>query len=188
MADPAHVPTKDRPEATFLPGLIADFLRTLKDIVPSADGEKSTVECSAVLHQDWAWQVERSLCSSIYSNIDSLLFCLLCRDTNDAPGAWLADSLCRFCTGDEAMAGAEGDTVDRQALLYCERSVELFTDLLSQLPTRAFVHTVLEDKAVLVKCKLSRLHAHPSGTDEKGVPAFTALLRCVTQGCIGCSR
>ena len=61
------------------------------------------------------------------------------------------------------MAGAEGDAVDRQALLYCERSVELFTDLLSQLPTRAFVHTVLEDKAVLVKCKLSRLHAHPSG-------------------------
>ena len=77
------------------------------------------------------------------------------------------------------MAGAKGDAVDRQALLYCERSVELFTDLLSQLPTRAFVHTVLEDKAVLVKCKLSRLHAHPSGTYDdlstQGAPAFSAL-------------
>jgi intron-binding protein aquarius len=65
--------------------------------------------------------------------------------------------------GDETMAGAEGDAVDRQGLLYCERSVELFTDLLSQLPTRAFVHTLLEDKAVLVKCKLSRLHSQPAG-------------------------
>ena len=64
------------------------------------------------------------------------------------------------------MAGTEGDAVDRQALLYCERSVELFTDLLSQLPTRAFVHTVLEDKAVLVKAKLSRLHSHPSGAND----------------------
>ena len=43
VADPAHVPTKDRPEATFLPGLIADFLRTLKDIVPAADGEHRSV-------------------------------------------------------------------------------------------------------------------------------------------------
>ncbi len=79
------------------------------------------------------------------------------------------------------MAGADGDAVDRQALLYCERSVELFTDLLSQLPTRAFVHTVLEDKAVLVKCKLSRLHAHPSGTNgnlwTQGTPAFAAFFR-----------
>jgi len=44
VADPAHVPTKDRPEATFLPGLIADFLKTLKDIVPPTDGEhRSTI-------------------------------------------------------------------------------------------------------------------------------------------------
>ena len=64
------------------------------------------------------------------------------------------------------MAGAEGDAVDRQGLLYCERSVELFTDLLSQLPTRTFVHTLLEDKAVLVKCKLSRLHSQPAGASR----------------------
>ena len=64
--------------------------------------------------------------------------------------------------GDEVMAGAE-KSLDKQALLYCERGVELLTDLLSQLPTRRFVHTLLEDKAVLIKCKLSALHSHPQG-------------------------
>lgn len=63
---------------------------------------------------------------------------------------------------DEAMAGTE-KPLNKQALLYCERGVELLTDLLSQLPTRRFVHTLLEDKAVLIKCKLSALHAHPQG-------------------------
>ena len=32
-----------------------------------------------------------------------------------------------------------------------------------QLPTRRFVHAVLEDWAVLVKCYMSRLYAHPQG-------------------------
>ena len=40
LDDPAHVPAKDRAEATFLPGLISDFLRTLKDIMPPADGKR----------------------------------------------------------------------------------------------------------------------------------------------------
>lgn len=33
----------------------------------------------------------------------------------------------------------------------------------AQLPTRRFVHAVLEDRAVLVKCYMSRLYAHPQG-------------------------
>ena len=35
--------------------------------------------------------------------------------------------------------------------------------MLSQLPTRRFVRTLLEDRAVLVKCRLSALFAHPRG-------------------------
>ncbi|KAL4443940.1 hypothetical protein ABPG75_011677 [Micractinium tetrahymenae] len=62
--------------------------------------------------------------------------------------------------GEEAAAPAK---LDRQALLYCERFVEFLTDLLSQLPTRRFVHAVLEDRAILVKCYMSRLYAHPQG-------------------------
>jgi len=63
----------------------------------------------------------------------------------------------------EAMETDDGSAsveVDRRALLYCERFVELLVDLLSQLPTRRFVHTLLEDRALLVKCKLSGLYRH----------------------------
>lgn len=35
--------------------------------------------------------------------------------------------------------------------------------MLSQLPTRRFLATVLDDRAVLVKCRMSALHAHPRG-------------------------
>ncbi len=53
--------------------------------------------------------------------------------------------------------------LDRQKLLYCERFAELLIDLLSQLPTRRFVRTLLEDKAILIKCRMSPLLEHPQG-------------------------
>jgi len=53
--------------------------------------------------------------------------------------------------------------LDKQKLLYCERFAELLIDLLSQLPTRRFVRTLLEDKAILIKCRMSPLLEHPQG-------------------------
>jgi hypothetical protein len=50
---------------------------------------------------------------------------------------------------------------DRGLLLHVERCVELVIDLLSQLPTRRFVHAVLEDRAVAVKARLSGLYRWP---------------------------
>lgn len=58
----------------------------------------------------------------------------------------------------------DGHTLDRAAVRYCERFVVFLSGLLSQLPTRRFVHAVLEDKAVLVKCQVSALYRHPDGT------------------------
>ncbi|GFR52138.1 hypothetical protein Agub_g14653, partial [Astrephomene gubernaculifera] len=54
---------------------------------------------------------------------------------------------------------AEGcsPSLDRGALLYCERFLEFLIDLLSQLPTRRFVRTLLDDRALLVKCRMSKL-------------------------------
>jgi hypothetical protein len=46
----------------------------------------------------------------------------------------------------------------RRAVVHCERGAELLIDLLSQLPTRRFVHAVLEDKALLVKARRSALY------------------------------
>ncbi|DBB15126.1 TPA: hypothetical protein ACH3X3_004135 [Trebouxia sp. C0006] len=49
---------------------------------------------------------------------------------------------------------------NKQKLLYCERFVEFLTDLLSQLPTRRFIRTLLEDRAILIKCRMSALFQH----------------------------
>ena len=69
----------------------------------------------------------------------------------------------------EAMQEAEPAVADlatpqnKQKLLYCERFVEFLTDLLSQLPTRRFIRTLLEDRAILTKCRMSALFHHPQG-------------------------
>ncbi len=61
------------------------------------------------------------------------------------------------------MVDTEAPPIGRQALLYCERFVELLTDLLAQLPTRRLTHALLEDQALLVKCRLSALMHHQQG-------------------------
>jgi intron-binding protein aquarius len=63
----------------------------------------------------------------------------------------------------EPVATGHVTTADTAAVLYCERFLELLGDLLSQLPTRRFVRTLMEDSALLVKCRLSALHGHPRG-------------------------
>ena len=62
--------------------------------------------------------------------------------------------------------------LDRQRLLYCERFVELIIDLLSQLPTRRFVRTLLEDKAILIKARMSPLFTHPEGDSPSNAPVL----------------
>ena len=69
----------------------------------------------------------------------------------------------------DAMQDGTPEAVDlttpqnKQKLLYCERFVEFLTDLLSQLPTRRFIRTLLEDKAILIKCRMSALFQHSQG-------------------------
>ena len=61
--------------------------------------------------------------------------------------------------------GAEGDDL---AIKYCERFIWFLSSLLSQLPTRRFLHAVVEDKAVLVKCRLSPFYAHSASSEGAG--------------------
>ena len=60
-------------------------------------------------------------------------------------------------------AAAEDTPLDHQQLLFSERFLEFAVDLLSQLPTRRFVRTLLDDRALLVKCRLSGLFGHQQG-------------------------
>ncbi|KAK1824579.1 hypothetical protein LTR12_000904 [Friedmanniomyces endolithicus] len=46
----------------------------------------------------------------------------------------------------------------QESLLYCERALELLCDLLSQLPTRRYVNTLLRDMNLLSAIKLSPLY------------------------------
>ena len=65
--------------------------------------------------------------------------------------------------GDAASEADLSEPQAKQKLLYCERFVEFLTDLLSQLPTRRFIRTLLEDRAILTKCRMSALFQHPQG-------------------------
>jgi len=49
-------------------------------------------------------------------------------------------------------------------LRYTERFLELLIDLLSQLPTRRFLHTLLDDQHVLIRCQLSYLSKRSEST------------------------
>ncbi|KAF3938345.1 hypothetical protein ABW19_dt0200195 [Dactylella cylindrospora] len=49
-----------------------------------------------------------------------------------------------------------------ESSLYAERMVEFFTDLLSQLPTRRYVHGLLEDLQIIPSILLSPLYASPT--------------------------
>lgn len=61
------------------------------------------------------------------------------------------------------------DTIPAQGIVpnekvrYCERFLELITDLEALLPTRRFFNTVLDDCHLLVRCQLSNLVQRPEG-------------------------
>ncbi|KAF8477576.1 P-loop containing nucleoside triphosphate hydrolase protein [Kalaharituber pfeilii] len=56
---------------------------------------------------------------------------------------------------------AEDPAETQHILAYCERFIELLTDLLSQLPTRRHVNYLLQDLHVLTAIKLSPLYKNP---------------------------
>ena len=66
----------------------------------------------------------------------------------------LVDDFFTVCEGAVA-----GDKVDRDAVRFCERFIEFTIDVLSQLPTRRFVRTVLDARQVLVKARMMPLFA-----------------------------
>ncbi|KAJ5090497.1 hypothetical protein N7532_009181, partial [Penicillium argentinense] len=68
--------------------------------------------------------------------------------------AWLYTMLLDFL---QRLNGSE----QSENLLYCERFMELLVDLLSQLPTRRYVNTLLKDLNLLPIISLSQLYREP---------------------------
>lgn len=54
--------------------------------------------------------------------------------------------------------------VDRGALRACERFLEVLVDLLSQLPTRRFLVSLVAERGIVVRARMSEIAAHPAGT------------------------
>lgn len=83
--------------------------------------------------------------------------------------AWLytliLDFLQRVSTPDQAQA---------DNIRYCERFLELLVDLNSQLPTRRYVNTLLQDLNILAVIRLSELYKNPNNSLIRD---FFALLR-----------
>ena len=75
---------------------------------------------------------------------------------------WLTDLVRDFLQTCENAVDSNGK-VDSNAVRNCERFLELLIDVLSQLPTRRFVKTVLDETQVLVKAKMMPLFTHSSG-------------------------
>ncbi|KAJ5734268.1 CWF11 family [Penicillium malachiteum] len=70
--------------------------------------------------------------------------------------SWLYTMLLDFL---RKLNGSEQQQTEN--LLYCERFLELLVDLLSQLPTRRYVNTLLKDLNILPIIRLSQLYRNP---------------------------
>lgn len=72
-----------------------------------------------------------------------------------------------FAVGASIQCSEHDDPIKAQGLAhgirFCERFLELVIDLLSQLSTRRFVRTLLDDKQILVKAMIFPLYFHSAG-------------------------
>lgn len=77
-------------------------------------------------------------------------------------GGFIPSLLSDFLATLQAAVSESGEA-NPVAVSYCERFVDFVSELLSQLPTRRFLHALVDDKALLVKCQMSALYTHPAG-------------------------
>ena len=126
-----HVPLSQRPDATWLPALVDEFL----NICEGALGGGNNAEGGGGGRGGGEEGVEGG------------------EEEDDDDGGG----------GGGGKMKKKKKGVHRQSIQYCERFVEFVIDLLSQLPTRRFIRTVLDDRQLLVKARMVPLHSHPAG-------------------------
>ncbi|PNW82948.1 hypothetical protein CHLRE_06g300750v5 [Chlamydomonas reinhardtii] len=82
-------------------------------------------------------------------------------------------------------------SLNRGALLYCERFLEFLIDLLSQLPTRRFVRTLIDDRQLLVKVRMSGLFKYevpPPGAAAAALANAKAAARAAARAAKAAAR
>eukprot|EP00879_Flechtneria_rotunda_P011994 GHRR01012527.1.p1 GENE.GHRR01012527.1~~GHRR01012527.1.p1 ORF type:complete len:1484 (+),score=529.45 GHRR01012527.1:151-4602(+) len=146
-----------RAEAVFLPGMLQHFLQCLQraDAQLSEQQQQTTAAAAAgVGHAggdiDASDDDENGTVAAANGQIIA-----------DAAAA--VNGFSRHRNQPDAAANGASVRVAKQLLLHLERFVEFLIDLLSQLPTRRFVHALVEDQQLLVKAKRSLLYRAEQG-------------------------
>jgi hypothetical protein len=172
-----------RAEASFIPGLLLEFLAVLREADEALLGQQQRAAAQAQ---------GRAGMSAVAAAAAAAVAAAAADDESDGDdgqeeeAAAVAeeqqgDAAAGGCAGEQqADAGADAQTnghatgdpaaataaaagrhgrqrgpraLGRRVLLHLERFVEFFIDLLSQLPTRRFVHALVEDQQLLVKVR-----------------------------------
>eukprot|EP00878_Enallax_costatus_P017916 GHUV01018838.1.p1 GENE.GHUV01018838.1~~GHUV01018838.1.p1 ORF type:complete len:1128 (+),score=501.36 GHUV01018838.1:269-3652(+) len=152
-AQPKELP---RAEAAFLPGMLQEFLHCLRTADAKLTGQSPP-----------AAAVTAAAAADPAADADD-------EDDEDAAADGSAAAADAAANGHQQPATAAGGQQQRQQrrkpgrvgkrlLVHLERFVEFLIDLLSQLPTRRFVHAVVEDQQLLVKARRSVLYSSPEG-------------------------
>ena len=111
-----------------------------------------------ILKKHWRHMVKKK--KSVFLGVNTHYLESSSSMTNCLEASWLPALVQNFL---EISRCTEGDEEILHAIKYCERFVEFIIDLLSQLPTRRFVRTLLDDIQLLVKSRLAPLSAQPAG-------------------------
>jgi len=183
-AGEAHVPAAQRPEAAYIPSLLSEYLEARAPLLRHAAQRLCLVEalangplCINILPEPRCGRHTSQVVDGVPVR-GCAASCLTARPPVSTPAALRALQVLKAIVPEAAEggapAGAEDAPLDRQRLLFCERFLEFAVDLLSQLPTRRFVRTLLDDRALLVKCRLSGLFQHAQGASA----AAAACARC----------
>lgn len=87
------------------------------------------------------------------------------KDTSDS--TWIFGLLKVYLRTVEEISSQDPTTLGSRAMSsvmrYLERFSEFIVDLLSQIPTRRFLNTLLDDIHLLVRCRRSSVFSHPRG-------------------------
>jgi hypothetical protein len=159
-------------DSTFLPGMLQEFLDCLRAMDQKLNGQQQQQPLAAAAAA--AEEVEPDEEDDEQDEAEEQLAALAAAAADDDSGGTAAAG--SAAVGGKRGAAAGGSSSSRKSraeqrreaarlLLHLERFVEWLIDLLSQLPTRRFVHALIEDQQLLVKvrghCQLLRLLLHP---------------------------
>uniref|UniRef100_A0A383WJ31 Uncharacterized protein n=1 Tax=Tetradesmus obliquus TaxID=3088 RepID=A0A383WJ31_TETOB len=173
-----------RAEASFLPGMIQEFLSVLRaadaqlagqqqqqqpqaaaEAEAEADEEDEEEEEEEQEGEDAAAEaeVEPAAADNALTTAEDAAAAAAAQNGHQQQGGKQQQQSRKQQQARKQKERNQRKQAQRMQLRHLERFVEWLIDLLSQLPTRRFVHALLEDQQLLVKARRSALYSSPGG-------------------------